>query len=80
MKGVGIPLVYVESLILITQFLWLNLPFTEGLKKKEHHITIFFTVGDVSFSRYTMIIFVVHRDQKKMPIAVIGLTHGSEKD
>ena len=50
------------------------------INKKEHHITIFSKVSDVSFSRYTMKIFVVHMDQKKMSIAVIELTHGSKKD
>ena len=49
------------------------------INKEEHHITIFFKVSHVSFSRHTMKIFVVHMDQKKMSI-VIGLTHGSEKD
>ena len=39
-------------------------------------------VSDVSFSRHTptMKIFVMNIDQKKMPVALIGLTRGSEKD
>ena len=53
----------------------------ERKHKKEHHITIFFKVGDVSFLRHTLNIkiFVVNMDQKKMPITVIGLTDGSER-
>ena len=34
----------------------------EKINKKEHHITIFLKVSDVSFSRYTMKIFEVHLD------------------